>query len=442
MTRTRLITLFLHIAVFLVLGYGYKHYIATIYAYEGFVLQPVEWKWYFALVAVAALSVITPTAQGRPSTLFLQMTVAILLIPMLVMFHAADKPTDYVLQVLACYVLTVVLVPLLKIRPPRFIVMSNHNLRRTAFALASLYIVAIFAMGGARYLNFDLLRVYDFRSDAASNLPVAFAYISPIMAKVIVPIAFVLSLIYRRYLMAAVFVGFSVLIFGLTAHKSTLFFPLMIFFVYVISRGKWLIAKFNLAILALLLAGLADFAVFQNEGWVANLMMRRQFFVPGQLNYIYYEFFSQNGLVYFSNSKITFDLIEYPYPLDVAHLIGLKYFDDERTGANTGWLGSGYMQAGFLGMLLYAAIIAAIFKYIDSCASQSGERALVTASAVVPVYALITSSDLLTALLTHGLYVNLLIIACLHATGSYHANRSPDQRPSAPRHAHLRQAMP
>jgi hypothetical protein len=238
---------------------------------------------------------------------------------------------------------------------------------------------------------------------------------------------------YRRYAMAAALLGISALIFGLTTHKSAFFSPFLILLIYFASSGRNLTLKLNIAVLAVVLLCLVDFWLQTVSdkpyyGWAGNLLVRRVFFVPAHLNYLYYDFFSHNDWVLFSNSKLTLGLLTYPYPLDAPYLIGRVYFHNDRMAANTGWAGSGYMQAGFAGLLLYAAILGIVFKYIDACARRSGEQALTTASVAIPMYALITSGDLPTSFLTHGLYLNLLLIACFHGKESSNAYRSPEQR--------------
>jgi hypothetical protein len=219
----------------------------------------------------------------------------------------------------------------------------------------------------------------------------------------------------------------------MTAHKSTLFSPLLIFLVYVVSRSRNLIYKFNLTFLVVLLIALGDFWLQVNYapetfGTTAALTLERVFFTPAHLNYMYYDFFSKNEWVLFSNSKLTLGLLDYPYPLDGSYMIGDAYFGNDQMSANTGWFGSGYMQAGFAGVLLYALIIGAVFKYIDECARRSGEQALITASVIVPVVVLVTSSDLPTAFVTHGLYINLLLIACFHNEDLSNAHSPSEQR--------------
>jgi hypothetical protein len=443
----RIAVLGLHLLAFMLLAHGYEHSVSVIYASEGFHFTPNDDKWLIALGLTAALSFLTPLRSDRASTLFYHLVLCLVLIPMLVLFHAEDQPDIFVAQAVAGYLFSVALRPLIGLKPPRWLRMSPHALRRSFFLAALLYIAAILAMGGGRFLNFDLSRVYDLRGDAADNLPPLFDYVSPLISKVVVPTALVLSILHRQYLAALAFACCSVLIFGLTAHKAPLFYPLLVLGVYAASSRKQLGLLLGLAIVVVLGISLADFWLarqYDDElfGWTGKLVMRRVFFLPAQLNFMYYDFFSRNEWVWFSNSKLTLGFADYPYDLSVTHLIGREYFDSESMGANTGWFGSGYMQAGFPGILLYAAIIAAVFRYVDECARLSGKQPLMTAAVIVPVFAMLTSSDLLTAFFTHGLCLNLLLLACLINKEPLHARRSSYQRTSPLRYPGLRQAVP
>jgi hypothetical protein len=431
--KARIVMLGLHFAMFFALAWAYEHFVVPIYGYEGYIFEPDQANGYIALAAVALASLITPAAAHKPSTLFYQIVLQFVVIPLLILFYAHGERWEYPAQVLTAHALSIALPRYLPVRAPRFARVSKDNLLHILFALSALYVASIFAMGGGAYLNFDLYRVYEFREAAAENLPGFFAYVSPLIGKVVVPVAFVLALLYRRYAMAAAMLGFSALIFGLTTHKSAFFSPFLILLIYFVSSGRNLTLKLNIAVLAVILLSLADFwlqTVSDHPfyGWTGNLLVRRVFFVPAHLNYLYYDFFSRNEWVLFSNSKLTLGLLDYPYPLDTPYLIGRVYFQNDRMAANTGWAGSGYMQAGFAGLLLYGAILGIVFKYIDACARRSGEQALTTAAVVIPLYALITSGDLPTSFLTHGLYLNLLLIACFHGKESSDAYRSSEQR--------------
>ena len=117
------------------------------------------------------------------------------------------------------------------------------------------------------------------------------------------------------------------------------------------------------------------------------LGVRRVFFEPSLINFFYYEFFKLNEFVYWSNSNLTFGLFDYPYSLDPAHQIGFYFYGTELQGAITGWLGSGYMNAGYLGVYLYAFLLGLIFSFIDSYKNLIDSKYLV-AFTISPLFVL------------------------------------------------------
>jgi hypothetical protein len=406
----------LHFAIFFALVIAYAYYIVPIFGYEGYVFEASKEKLIATLGLCLILSLITPKDDRKPSTLFLQIALVFVLLPMLVLFYAADKPWMYTLEAVAAYALVAVMVSVIKIRPARLPYIGNNNLLNILLGVSAVFIVSVFAFGGASYLNFDIEKVYDFRSDAAENLPGIFGYISPWAGKVVLPLSLLLSVSSRRHLSAIFCVGSSVLVFGLTAHKGPLFYPFVVLLVYMLLSSKEFVKKFCLATFCLITLSILALWVFQIHEidtllFIGSLILRRAFFVPASLNYIYYDFFSINPWVLWSSSKFTFGMIENPYRLTTSHVIGYEYFHQENMGANTGWLGSGYMQAGFLGILLYAVIIWGIFSFVDGLAAKHRDRKLLTAGLLIPVISLITSSDLPTAFLTHGLLLNLVLIS-------------------------------
>lgn len=432
----RIFLLGLHLGQFFALAFGFEHYIVPIFGHEGFFWTPDETKFFSALAIVVTLSFITPAKSLKPGTLFFQLAMIFVLIPMVMLFYAENKPWEFMLQICAAYLACLVFYQFVNVKAPQIASISKDQLRLNLFIISVMYIAIVFALGGGRYLNFDLSKVYDLRDAASDNLPGVFGYITPLIGKVIIPVAFVLALLYKKYAMAGILMCLSILVFGLTANKAPLFYPFFIFLVYIFASGKNLVLKFNIAILVLLVICIGDFWMaekYSNDvfGWVGSLLMRRLFIVPSEINFMYYDFFSRNELVLFSNSKLSLGLIDYPYPIDVSHMIGLKYMGGIETSANTGWFGSGYMQAGFFGLVLYAFLIALIFKYVDACARFSGDHALVTATTVLPVLAVISATDLPAALLTHGLFINLLLIAFFNRKESSHAFSAPKQRSPA-----------
>jgi len=420
----------LHFTIFFLLLFGYEYYIIPIYGYEGYFFEPNQNKYLFALILLIIMSLLTPVDSRKPSTLFLHLSFVVVLIPMLVIFCADNKPWSYTFQSVIAYFFIVFTLPLIKAKYLKLPSFDNNELLNVLLALCALYVVCVFAMGGGSYFNLDISKVYEFRTEAEENLAGIFGYISPLIGKVLLPFTLLLSLISRRYFSALLSIIFSVIVFGLTAHKGPLFYPLFIVVIYILLSNKNLIRNISLISIGVLFLSIVDFMflnIFENPlfGWFGSLTMRRMFIVPASINYMYYDFFSVNDFIFWSDSKLTMGLFEYPYSLDASHLVGLEYFNSEVMGANTGWLGSGYMQAGFISILLYALIIAIAFSYIDKLATMVYDKRLVVAGTFVPIITLITSSDLPTAFLTHGLLINLLLIGLLKRQDEYRADRSP-----------------
>ena len=142
----------------------------------------------------------------------------------------------------------------------------------------------------------------------------------------------------------------------------------------------------------------------------ASLFIRRVFFVVANNTFYYYEFFSSNAFVYWSNS-ITSSLIEYPYHIGPAKLIGQSRGTDAHV--NNTFLSTGFMHAGLLGVVFYAVLVGLLFKLIDSISAQGIPVWVAIAVLIVPSRSLLLSADLPTALLTHGVAVGVLILFLL-----------------------------
>jgi hypothetical protein len=162
-----------------------------------------------------------------------------------------------------------------------------------------------------------------------------------------------------------------------------------------------------------LLSGL-DLWSFEHEltgwnSWFAGLFVNRALLVPSYLNSIYVDYFSHSEKYYWASSKLSLGLVDSSRELSAPNLIGQQYFGNEEMSANTGWIGSGYANAGFGGVIIYSILIGMLFSFLDAYARKLGGR-IVIALFIVPVITMITSADMTDMILTHGLVVALLIL--------------------------------
>ena len=407
-----------YVGGYLVLLYGYYVYLVPVWGYYGFLWRPNWGKVVEALIWVVIISWSLPISFCRPSEFYLHFQVLVPVLPMLVIYGAMGQPRTYIYAVIFSFYVMFLVVKLsqcvvksIQFKPICAPKIKRKELQLLLLLIGYLVVVSIFLQGGMRYFNLSLDKVYVYRSAASSNLPIFYGYINSWTSKVIFPFAFLLAFITKEKVRAFLSIIGSILMFGLTSHKDVLFYPFAVILFYWIAgigRRKS-IAFFLVGYYFVVIFSLIDYWWGIFHGWMATLTLRRVIFVPALLNFYYYDFFSRHSFVYWAQSKITLRMVSYKYSLDVPHLIGLHYFGSSTIGANTGWLGSGYANAGIMGMVIYAALIGSIFSLLDAIAKFHDKRVIV-AIFVAPMFAMIISSDLPAALLTHGTLIGLLLL--------------------------------
>jgi hypothetical protein len=137
-----------------------------------------------------------------------------------------------------------------------------------------------------------------------------------------------------------------------------------------------------------------------------SILLRRSFFVPAHLNYIYFEYFSDHEYLYWSNSVLKF-FFDYPYDISATHVIG-RYLGNSEMAANTGIFGSGYMHFGIIGIFIYVFIVSLLINLINQF--NSLPIWLINTIVLMPLLVLFSSSDLFTTLFTHGLLVSIFTL--------------------------------
>lgn len=272
------------------------------------------------------------------------------------------------------------------------------------------FLVAWYFSSGVM-LNLDFSEVYEVR---AANAELAAGglldYTNNWTYQVFNIVLMAIALFYRRYFLFIFFLLAQVYFFAASGHKTILFLPLLLV-------GAWFYFRktSSLVILPIAFSGVIVFTLLSyfilDDLWLSSLFSRRVFYVPANLTFTYFEFFSDNPKIYWSNSILS-NFFTYPYDLSLTHVIG-RYLGREGMGANNGFIASGYAHAGFLGIFVYALILGLILRFINDITYKTLPIWLSVALSVVPLRALLISSDLFTVMLTHGFVVAIILIYLL-----------------------------
>jgi hypothetical protein len=404
------------------LWFGYIKFIVPIFGYSGFKWMPNNLKVVEAILAIVFFTILLPSKIQKPSDFFVHVHFLLPIVPMLVVYSAADFPREHLYYTLSSFTL-ICLIRKIKMPKIKGTFISMHLMMWGLLIITTILIGGILLHGGLQYINFNPLNVYEYRSLAAHNLPSIYGYLSPMVSKVLLPFILILAVYQRKLFVVCMALTGSVMMFALTNHKGSLIYPILALGIYfVLNFKRHLIQLLILGYTFGILVSLAGFFIDGFGFLLGSLIMRRGFFVPALLNFYYYDFFSEHPHTMFAQSRLTFGFVEYPYDIDASHLIGYHYYNNELTGANTGWLGSAYMHFGFEGMFLYALIIGSMLSMVDSFTKRR-DFAISGAVLFAPFLTLFLSSDLPTSMLTHGLIIALFLTWSCQLKGSSRTRR-------------------
>jgi len=262
--------------------------------------------------------------------------------------------------------------------------------------------------GGLSNFNLDFSQIYEFRDTAFNKtfLTGVTAYTTSWTLLIFAPFLLINEYENGGYLNAFIIFFLYFIWFGMTSHKSFVFYPFFITFVYKISKS----IQFNLYFLKyitylLSLCIIIDFYLPFPE--LSNNIARRIFYVPSFLTFVYYEFFTNNAKVFWSNSFMSF-FIDYPYNESVPFVIG-NFLNDSTLYANNSFFSTSYMNAGIFGIILYSFIMSFILFVLDIISLRI-DKNIVLSLSLLPFFQVFTSADLMTSLLTYGIGVLLVVL--------------------------------
>ncbi|HBQ25239.1 MAG TPA: hypothetical protein DD791_02495 [Syntrophomonas sp.] len=390
------------------LDLAYVYIISPIYAYSGFtvLIHPVAVIESYILVFIIGL--VLPFTINRASHFLLWMLGVGALIPTLSYYAMHSGSRAYMYAMFLSF-LCVVLVS--KLPPVRISTLKEGRTIAIIVLVIMVFAVtaSLIAKGGLSHFNLDLSKVYEHRREVGAVISTGlWGYINTWVFKVINPALIGWALWQKKYRLVALFIALQVIFFGISSHKSVLFYPVLILAVYFFVKIPKALRYMTWGIIGIIVVSSLSTLLF-DYNWLSSLFIRRVFFVPAQLNFAYYELFSEIGYVYLSNSVLS-QLVHYPFPYPPQMMISNYLFGHYNTWANNGFLATSYMHFGYMGMLIFSAFVGLLFWLVDILVHNRLPLWLGISIVAIPFFSLFTSADLSTALLTHGILIALLIL--------------------------------
>lgn len=244
----------------------------------------------------------------------------------------------------------------------------------------------------------DLTNVYEIRQRTKMVFPLS--YMLPWFFSVIAPFLLIKYLQLKKYA-GIILIGMVMLFFYLTfAHKTWFFSFFMVAVVYYFVKRNRFVEALGYGVTAGILLTYVLFCVSEKLLLLPSLLIRRTLFVPADLKFEYYNFFSKNPKLHFSEGMIgRLFGFQSPYTEKGALIIGK--FNGSGASANTGYMADAYANAGVIGMFVIGILLILILKWLDSVSNED----LFICNFSVLAYALYGLNDqaFLTRCLTGGL---------------------------------------
>ncbi len=385
---------------------AYGTLISVSFKYMGFSWAPTIIKYFESWIIYCILIFFIPKRLNRISDLFLVIIMFNIITPILTFYALADQSRSYLYIVLLGYFFVSVTRQGKFFRFP--VIVEGRFISKSIVILGVMGIsVWFFLSGGVRFFNLNLSKVYELRDMAGEVIRAGpMGYLNTWAYFVFGPALLTIALQKRSPLFFGLVLLLHLFWFGVSTHKIVLFAPTLVVSVWLWLRKTESLTWLPLSLTIVILACMYMFFVFDTV-IPASLLVRRVFYTPTLLTFEYYEFFTNNQWIWWSNSKLSFGLLNYPYDLNPADLIG-RWRGNE-AHANNGFLASGYMHAGFSGVVLYGMLVGFLFRIIDSIAHKNIPKWAALGILIIPIYSLIISSDLPTALLTKGIGVAMVL---------------------------------
>lgn len=391
------------------LDFSYVYFVSDVFGYDGFSLNfdafNYALSWLFSVPFLFCLSPVLNRVRDYTEIFW----ALLVIFPVLSMYGLnSDNPIG--LPLIYCFsffiFFMIIRVRFIKVsKLPEF----KYGLE-VGVCLCLLFVILLiinYTKSGVS-LNLNFLKVYEFReSNSELSSGGLLTYINIWTYKVFNITLLCLALFYKRYTFAAIIVLFQVYFFAASAHKSVLFMAILVISIWYLFQRRDSLLLVPVSLMSLMLLSLSTFYFF-SDITLSSIFIRRLFYIPAQLGYFYYDFFSNNEYVYWSNSILK-SIISYPYPESISHTIG-TYMGKSGSGANNGLIASGFAHAGIFGVLIYTIVFAFLIKLIDFLGGKVFPVWFLLAAFIVPISSAVLNSDLLTTLSTHGFGVAIFML--------------------------------
>ncbi|MDX8344151.1 hypothetical protein [Rossellomorea sp. YZS02] len=414
--KDKLIFLFLPISIRILMDVILIRYISTKWGYQGFILDINHYKLSFSYLTLLIMLFLLTNYNREKFSHFLTIVIFFTIyMPIGSIYGLMDKSTAFFVMASISFIFIIFFILYIDSKQKKSLILVNENLYFKGYPIIfiiSIYTLFAMTVQNIGHLNFgaviSLVNVYDVRELISYNW--GMNYLFSWQTKVINPYMIALSHINNKRGMMWFYIGFQLWLFILTGNKMVLFTLIVVLIIFKFSsKLRNLHLFFTQGLTFTFIISFLEATLLYNS-YIIDIFIRRVIYLPALLSYYYYEYFSVEGFQYWSYTMFGRILgVSTDFNVVPSFIIGREYFNDVNTNAVTGYLGSEYMNGGFIGILLATFIIILLFKSFDRFSGRLGNE-IVLITLLTPIYAL-WNTAILTALLTGGILIAFIILS-------------------------------
>lgn len=383
----------------------------------------------FALLICTIPALWMPTAVRRPSQLLYWALYTLVFIPGIVMMHLLFVDIQTGLPMTLALVFGMAIIGASYRLPLAVITFSRVNKQMAIlglWALAAVLSVIVHLTAGFEIRTVSLTTVHDARAvwhadvNSLSRLTGRIAtYAMMWLKNIVFPALLAVGLISRNGWRIGAGLGGMALVYVTGGWRSAIFIACTVIGIAIVCSRARDRERFPIIMLTSLIIGLLismALTVFAGQITPAAIV-RRLVLAQGAHIPRYFEFFADpaNPFVYLSDRPFV-PWIEYPYAGrgDVADVIGAEYYDSVgNIHANAGSWADGYAMFGLPGVAFFSVCLAAYFWAYDSLTQKLDIRlaCMLAGAIIIPI----VNTAFITAVVTHGLGLLLVLVAILGA---------------------------
>ncbi|MGA6580823.1 hypothetical protein, partial [Providencia sp. NPDC089923] len=298
----------------------YLTFVNPIYVYEKFYLDYNMTKLiisYIYSLIIFILVIKFIASQKRASQMIVYILLIFLFLPIMSLYWLQNQNTAYVTCIFLSFLIAICIswiFPRVKI-PTLKKIESKYLLFFVISILTFMVYGMLIANGGINRINLNLLKVYEARAEYNANTNFILKYLLSWQANVVNLILLSITLYNKKYKLAFVVVLMQIFLFSMTNFKSYLLAPIVIIMFYLFQKTAWknyFLLIITTGTIILVNGSLLLYSISRDLILLPSMFIRRMFFVPAQLHFQYFDFFS-NKDKYFLSHSIFEGLISSPY---------------------------------------------------------------------------------------------------------------------------------